>query len=250
MNKITSTNLALILTKRNLQLLTKIFLLISIQIWFGEAIAKNVCYEKQIKIIAIGDSVTQGGGKTEEYTYRLPLSKMLKEAGYDVDFIGAQHSGLNKSFKWPANFDNDHEGFYGETASSVEHSLRLDLAKLPPPDFALIHLGVGGLGSFNVIKPVVLPMRSIITQLRNKNPKVHILISQLHLNGYQAWYVRLHLISLAMLENSAKSPVITVPHYIGWTAKDTIDGMHPSISGQKKMAKAWFDNIDLLCNGE
>jgi lysophospholipase L1-like esterase len=226
----------------------KVFLLLSLQIFFSAAFAKNACLDKQLKIVAIGDSITQGGGNPDEYTYRLPLSKLLKDAGYDVDFIGTQRSGLDKSFKWPTDFDNDHEGFYGQSASSVAQKLKTDLIKLPAPDFALIHLAGCGCNAANVINSVVMPMRSIISQLRKRNPKVHILISQIHLNGFRVKYIRFHLNLLAKYESTAISPVITVPDYEGWTDNDTLDGMHPSLSGQKKMAKAWFKSINSLCN--
>jgi len=199
--------------------------------------AKNICLGKQINILAIGDSLTQGGGHPNEFTYRLPLSKMLKKAGYDVDFIGTQHSGLNPSFKWPAGFDNQHEGYYGKPANYVDEKLKVNLANMEAPDLALIHLGGGGRGYRNMAKPVLKPMHSIIAQLRKKNPKVHILITEFHLHGFKEWYLRMNLILLAKYENTKESPVMSVPDHVDFTDNDTIDGMHPNLTGQEKMAK-------------
>ena len=229
---------------------TALLLFLSLQLFYSNAFAKNVCLGKQIKIVEIGDSLTQGGGHPGEYSYRLPLSILLKNAGYDVDFVGTQHSGLNKSFKWPDGFDNDHEGFYGATTAELARHLKTDLAKIPPSDVALIHLGTSDFGSYNVFKSVVMPMRSIIKHLRKQNPNIRILISQIHLNGFKVKYFRLHLNLLAKYESTVESPVDTVPDYVGFTAKDTIDGMHPSLTGQKKMANAWFKSINLICNKE
>ncbi len=225
-----------------------LFVLLTLQIFSTSAVAKNACLGKQLKIVAIGDSITQGGNYPDEYSYRLPLSIMLKEAGYDIDFIGTQHTGLNESFKWPAGFDNDHEGFYGATTAELASYLQTDLAKIPPPDLALIHLGTSDFESYNIFKSVVVPMHSIILQLRKRNPNVRILISQIHLNGLKAKYLRAHLNLLASYENLLKSPVHTVPDYVEFTKNDTIDGMHPSLSGQEKMAKAWSKQIKLLCD--
>ncbi len=227
---------------------TTIFFLLSLQFFSSYAFAENACFDRPLKIVAIGDSITQGGEIPDEYTYRLHLSTLLKNSGYQVNFIGTQRLGLNKSFKWPSDFDTDNEGFYGYTTAELAQRLKTDLAKLPAPDIALIHSGTSDFGSYNVIKSVVIPMRSIISQLRKRNPRVHILISQIHLNGFRAKYFRLHLILLAKYDNTAKSPVITVADYIGWTNKDTFDGMHPSLSGQEKMAKTWFKSIDSLCH--
>jgi lysophospholipase L1-like esterase len=225
-----------------------LLLFLSLQIFYSNAYAKNTCLNKQIKIVAIGDSITQGGSQPNEYTYRLPLSMMLKKAGYDVDFIGTQHFGQDKSFKWPADFDNEHEGFYGKPATYVAERLKVNLAKISSPDLALIHLGAGGLSYRNVSKPVFIPLHSIISQLREKNPKVRILISEFHLSGVKAWYLRLNLILLAKYESTSESPVDSVPDYVGVNANDTIDGIHPSLSGQKKMANAWFNSINLICS--
>ncbi|MDP2070409.1 GDSL-type esterase/lipase family protein [Methylotenera sp.] len=213
----------------------------------ANAATQNNCKLQHIKIVAIGDSVTQGGYIADEYSYRLALSKLLKQENYHVDFIGMQKAGFNPSFKWPADFDNEHQGFYGATTLQVQQSLIIDLLKLTAPDFALIHLGNNDLGSLNAIKSVVLPMHAIILQLREHNPNVRILISQLHLNGYTAKYIRLHLDILAFFKSNLKSPILMVPHYKNWQDIDTFDGMHPSISGQHKMAKAWFDSFELLC---
>jgi lysophospholipase L1-like esterase len=225
-------------------------LLFAFQVFSYGAIAKNSCLGHQLKVVAIGDSITQGGNYPNEYTYRLPLFNMLKDAGYEIDFIGTQRTGLNKSFKWPEGFDADHEGFYGATTSALQKFLMTDLAKLPPADIALIHLGTSDFGSYNIIKSVVYPMHSIILQLRKRNPNVRILISQVHLYGLQAKYLRLHLNLLAIYAGSEKSPVQTVPDYIDFTEYDTFDGMHPNITGQKKMAKAWFNSINEICNNE
>jgi acyl-CoA thioesterase-1 len=225
-----------------------LFLLLTLQIFSTSAIAKNACLGKQLKVVAIGDSITQGGNYPDEYSYRLPLSIMLKEAGYDIDFIGTQHTGLNESFKWPEGFDTDHEGFYGNPATYIAERLKVNLPKIASPDIAFIVLGASGLGYRNVFKPVLIPIHSIIVQLRNKNPKVRILISEFHLRGIRAWYLRLHLILFAKYMSTAESPVNSVPDYVEFTEDDTFDGMHPNLSGQEKMAKAWFKSINLICN--
>lgn len=227
---------------------TALLLFLSLQLFYSNAFAKNVCLGKQIKILAIGDSITQGGSQPNEFTYRLPLSLMLKKAGYDVDFIGTQDSGIDKSFQWPAGFDNQHEGYYGKPANYVDEKLKVNIAKIAAPDLALIHLGAGGIYYRNKTKPVFKPIHSIIAQLRKKNPKVRILITEFHLHGYKAWYLRMNLILLAKYESTAESPVHSVPDHVDFTENDTIDGMHPNLSGQEKIAKAWFNSINLICN--
>lgn len=227
-----------------------LILFLSLQVFSSSTHSKNTCLGKKLKIIAIGDSITQGGSKPNEFTYRLPLSIMLKNAGYDIEFVGTQHSGLDKSFKWPPGFDNVHEGYYGKPATYVAEQLKVNLTKISAPDLALIHLGASGIHYRNKTKPVFKPMHSIITELRKKNPKVRVLITEFHLHGYKAWYLRMNLILFAKYESTAESPVYSVPDHVDFSENDTIDGMHPNLSGQEKMAKAWFNSINKICTSD
>ncbi len=206
------------------------------------------CAGRVIKIMPIGDSITQGGRKPGEYSYRLPLFKMLKQSGFKVDFIGSQHELDDEHFQWPAHFDNDHEGYYGETTWSVHDTFIENTKALPAPDIALIQLGNNDLRRWNQFGAVLLPLHDIIRQLRKKNPKVTILLSELNHNWLSSKYLRLHLKLLALYENSSKSRIIMVPHYKNWdTKKDTFDSIHPNQTGQQKMANVWFKYIKQAC---
>lgn len=71
--------------------------------------------QNALKITCIGDSITQGGNIKGEYTYRYPLSKLLKSKNINVDFIGNRTHGLKNNFIWPKDFlYRDHEGYYGK----------------------------------------------------------------------------------------------------------------------------------------
>lgn len=75
-------------------------------------------YAKPIRILCLGDSITQGGRNDRaEYTYRWPLFCMLVEDGVDFDFIGSLDTGRDKDPKWleaykGKTFDLDHEGVF------------------------------------------------------------------------------------------------------------------------------------------
>ena len=173
---------------------------------------------------------------------------MLKQAGYKVDFIGSQHELEDEHFQWPADFDNDHEGYYGETTWSVHDTFIANTKALPAPDIALIQLGNNDLNRWNQFAAVLLPLHEIISQLREKNPKVTILLSELNHNWSRSKYLRLHLKLLALYENSSKSRIIMVPHHKNWDIKkDTFDGLHPNAVGQQKMAIIWFKYIEQAC---
>ncbi|MGZ8271661.1 MAG: SGNH/GDSL hydrolase family protein [Methylophilus sp.] len=198
---------------------------------------------KAIRIINIGDSITQGGliGR-EEYTYRLPLYRSLKKHHIPADFIGTRRTGVSSEFKWPVDFDLDHEGFYGATTAEVSKQLKNDIEKLTAPDIAIIDLGSNDEHS-DITKNVIVPLTEIIRELRLKNPNIKIILVQIPgfwenlILHYKIWLLSFKL-------STTNSPIVTVPIYLVWhNQKDTFDGDHPNISGQNKMAQLLYPKL-------
>jgi acyl-CoA thioesterase I len=196
-----------------------------------------------VNIICIGDSVTQGGRiDRDEYTYRLPLYRLLKSSGLNFNFIGTQQSGVDAAFKWPADFEPNHEGFYGQRPAIVRDKVIQDLPKLPPPDIAIIHMGTQHDPKM-VETSVMQPMRAIIAELRNRNPNVKVVIMQIP----GIWRnKRLHVLNwyMAYTLSTPQSEIATVPLYWDWdTEKDTYDKVHPNAAGQQKIAQKVYSTL-------
>jgi len=203
-----------------------------------------------VRILPLGDSITQGGAKPDEYTYRLPLFRMLKDAGVNFDFVGSRQQGLKGDFEWPRidgePFDTDHEGVYGIRTAKA-------LARLPEamkkwdetPDIAIIHLGTNDLKSPETFhEDVIVPLRDIVGLLRRGNPEVVVLLSHLHWPSGPAGNLRERVEALAAGLDSDLSPVRTVSYQDGFETKpgtDLLDGAHPGPSGSEKMARAYFE---------
>lgn len=216
---------------------------------------------KTINIIPLGDSITQGGrADRAEYTYRYPLFFKLKDAGYDVNFIGSLHTGLNEEFKWPAKngvaFDPDHEGHYGWKTAAVRDKLpEWSAAWGAVPDIALIHLGTNDQDSKDYNADIVQPLKDIVTFLRTKNPRVAVLIAHLGFNGGNATIIRPLVEAMAKEISTKESPVMTVATYEGWVenpdqaGSDTFDWAHPNERGQVKLADKWFAAMKPLLAG-
>ena len=62
-----------------------------------------------LRILPLGDSITQGTGDTAGGGYRGPLWTLLKNAGYNADFVGSQ----TDTSCTLAGFDKNHEGHGG-----------------------------------------------------------------------------------------------------------------------------------------
>ncbi len=211
--------------------------------------------EKVIRILPLGDSITQGGRRGRaEYTYRWPLFKLLVDAGVKFDFIGSCDTGLHRDFKWPdaykgIPFDRDHEGVYGIRTAKAWARLPEAATKWPaPPDIVLIHLGTNDQKARDLEKEFKEPMRKIIRFLREQNPHVVILLGQLMFNDSPGAFRIMACISELRKELDTKaSPVRVVLHYQGWHERptdpeaDTFDWAHPNPRGQEKMARRWFE---------
>jgi len=207
-----------------------------------------------LRILPLGDSITQGGGKhDQEFSYRWPLFQLLVEEGISVEFIGSMNRGLNEGpTVWPADyrgvpFSNIHEGHYGWKTARVRDALPGWMKTWSaPPDIALIHLGTNDQKSDNFQRDIIDAHEGIIRLLREKNPRIVILVGQLFFHGGTALEFRPLVAAMAARLHTPESPVILVPHYEGFQPDpahpqaDTFDWAHPNPQGQRKMAEKWL----------
>ena len=207
---------------------------------------------RPLRILPLGDSITQGGRDGRpEYSYRYPLYFLLKDAGYDVHYIGSLRGGLNPDFVWPdyhgVPFDPIHEGHYGwKTGAVRDHLAEWMKTYTAPPDVVLIHLGTNDQSSKDYQTDIITPLTQIITRLRAANPHLIVLVAHLPFNGGAALQIRPLVEKMAKDLTTRKSPVVTVPIYRGWHENpddiysDTFDWAHPNVKGQEKLAGDWF----------
>jgi acyl-CoA thioesterase I len=201
-----------------------------------------------LRILPLGDSITQGGrADRPEYTYRLPLDRMLRKDKVAFQFIGSMTEGLQPEAKWPTPFDPHHEGHYGWKTAAVRDHLPEWMPKWSGvPDIALIHLGTNDQGG-EPQTDIVAPLREIVTMLRKANPKVVVLLGQINFNGGAALKIHPAVAALAKELATKDSPVVAVNHHDGWVEDpsqkdtDTFDWAHPNPKGQEKMARRWHE---------
>jgi len=206
-------------------------------------------------ILPVGDSITQGGKRNrDEFTYRLPLQRILHAHGIPYDFIGSRSVGLHKDATWPdvapgTPFDPDHEGYYGNRTRQVtDKVISAWTENTPAPDMVLIHLGTNDQKQGNYEETVAAPLRELIRFLREKNPRAVILLGYLNFNDSPgAFRIMAEISELKTEMNTSESPVRTVQHYQNFIANpkhpqtDTFDWAHPNPRGQQKMAETWFN---------
>lgn len=190
-----------------------------------------------VRILAIGDSITQGG-KTF-VTYRLPLDRKLRAAGLRYEFVGTQQSEGPHGPLW-------HEGYGGKNAEFLAGIMPQKLKQLQP-DIILLHCGHNHFAEEKPVAGILAAERAIIEAARKQNPKVVVLLAQVITSGKLPKYGYLPELNqaqvlLARELTRTDSPVVIVDQATGFDPqKDTIpDKVHPNAQGAEKMADQWF----------
>jgi hypothetical protein len=226
------------------------------------------CQPQTLKVICIGDSITQGKVENDSITqlsYRFWLWEKLDSAGYKVDMLGSNsiwfHENRSKRVNMPVShytgnaFDTDHESYYGIrtkefllggfTHDSIKYEPFHDrLRKYDKPDVAFIHIGSND--SKNDSLQTINYLKQIIEELHSRNPRIILFLAKL--NTPWVRFVN-HSVEPIIVEFKAKYPkmlIVPVDMASGWVNCPeapnamTFDWAHPNTLGQKTMAEKWF----------
>lgn len=195
-----------------------------------------------IKIMPLGDSITQSFGDRKSYRYY--LWHKLEDAGIDADFVGSQLLSSENQFPADFDFDQNHEGHTGFTTAQIKAQIA-SWAGDTRPDVVLIHLGTNDI-RFGVSANTALNnLAGIIDILRSINPDVKIVLSKVipagDANPGAIESFNDGIPGLVAQKNTAQSPVIVVDQYTGFDlAVDTDDNLHPNDAGDRLMADRWY----------
>jgi acyl-CoA thioesterase I len=215
-------------------------------------VSVNVVAASVVRLLQLGDSITQGYGGQQSYRY--PLWRKLVDAGARIDAVGSTSQAAAGSPSWPdykgQRFDLDHEGHSGWTADAVAGALPSWLTGYTP-DIALIHLGSNDLLHRNGdVDGALLGLSRAVAHLRTANPNVRLYVA-LIIPISSAWSavasaavgdLNNRLSAWAASLTSQRSPLRLVDQYTGFNVDaDTYDGVHPNSRGEEKMAQRWFD---------
>ncbi|MDJ0573285.1 MAG: GDSL-type esterase/lipase family protein [Pleurocapsa sp. MO_192.B19] len=201
----------------------------------------------EIRIMPLGDSITQGDN--ERNTYRRPLWQKLQEADFNtVDFVGSQTENSNGPNPNP-DFDLDHEGHSGFRTDEILLQLD-DWVDSAQPDVALIHLGTNDILQGQSADSTIDELSQVIDTFRANNPNITIFLAQIipTINNNDELQVLNEQISvLAAEKDQENSPVIVVDQFSGFNlSDDTYDSIHPNSNGENKIADRWLASFSEL----
>jgi len=195
-----------------------------------------------VRIMPIGDSITEG--TSGDATWRYWLQKSLEANGCVVDFVGSRR-GVRYGQARFSDFDPDHEGHWGWTTAQVKAEIDR-WASDAKPEIVLLHLGTNDLGSDP--ERIAAGLGAIVTSLRLANPAVEIYLARLiSAAGVPDEVMRRTNDAIARSgaeHDRPESRLIVVDQFTGFEPRaDTYDGVHPNESGERKMARRWFEAL-------
>jgi len=196
------------------------------------------------RIMAVGDSITQGGGATFA-TYRVVLAAKLRAAGLRFEFVGSQ---VTPTPQGPLR----HEGYGGKNAEFLAGILDAKLAAAPA-DILMIQAGHNHFAEEKPIPGILAATRAMVATARARNPNGVVVIAQVIPAGKLPKYAYIPELNLALaalvkeLDRPAQR-VLTVDLAAGFdVAADTIsDRVHPNERGAEKIAQRWAELLTPL----
>ena len=212
---------------------------------------------QSVKILNVGDSDVAGHNGYASYRYDLWF--LLRQAGYDVDFVGrvARPISVVNADLYPRfeEYDNHFEGRYGLLSQQISQ-FASTYVEAGDPDIVMF-LGSHDICEFGGSAPslIQLNLGNMIDNMRAVNPDLHFLLGQIY-----PWEIpscdpdapniipefNQRIASVAGARDSSNSRVIVVDHYSGFNYATMFDGnaFHANRQGEMFMASNWFDALE------
>ncbi len=230
-------------------------------------------FSQEIKILPLGDSITDGEGfiqpDSEMTGYRQHLWLLLKSSGYKVKFVGSDSLGYSAKPK----FDPNNGGFGGYSSSQLLHLLKSGYGRngqiitpgpylnYYPADIILLHIGTNDLDTSSADVEKILDYINSFED--STNTVIWVIIAKIinevpyNLNT-TIFNNNLEKTVEKRIENGEKLKIVDMEKGAGLIYKidtaapyihgDLYDKLHPNKSGYKKMASLFYDTLRVLLN--
>lgn len=205
-----------------------------------------------VRILLVGDSVTQGSAG--DWTWRYRLHQHLTAAGVPFDLVGPRndlyddvtstHGSL--AYVDPV-FDSDHAARWGMWVGLPDVPIGTLVATYDP-DVVVEMLGANDVLSGDPPELVVQRVADFVEEARSAKPTVDVVLAE----ATQHWFagvpeLNAGLDEVAASSTSADSAVVVADTATGYQpGPDTWDNSHPNARGEVRIAAAVADSLHLL----
>lgn len=204
-------------------------------------------YEGKIRIMPLGDSITQGNDKEE---YRTELWKLLSIRQIDFEFVGTSNNG---SDSLPFKDNEGHGGFTIGPDNSFVGNIYDNISEYmeKDPHVILMLLGCNDFFRDNVdYQTSPQRLAGLIDKIYEIKPDVQLFVASL---TQVNWDKNFGADFNAAIPNIVKERqklgreifFVDMRNECGFDISTDLkeDGLHPTQSGFNKIAKVWYDNI-------
>ncbi len=216
----------------------------------SEGLLAAVAAQKDIRVMAMGDSITQGvGGAT---SYRYELTQLIAEGQCPMVMVGTQSESSPE-----AGFYSPHEGYTGHTAdnfiagdrgSNEGVAFAVDSQK---PDVVLLHVGSVDISKGHGVASTIAEIDQIISIIHATKPDTLVFIANvIPWMSTKAGSDRPALIEelgdqIELYVNESTNPLLYVVDVRSGYSADMMqsDLIHPNEAGDAHIADAFFHRI-------
>ncbi|WP_185297746.1 phosphatidylinositol-specific phospholipase C domain-containing protein [Streptomyces finlayi] len=205
----------------------------------GEIIRRNYWLaDRDIRLMPLGDSITQGSGSSTNSGYRAPLWEMLNGTAKTVDFVGSRQLGSLQ--------DRDHQGQSGRRIDEIAQNAACDVPSRRP-NVVTLHAGTNDMNQEHDLTDAPARMGALIDQILRAAPETTVLVASVIPASKAGLQPRIDAFNQALTplvqERSAAGEHVALVDMSAVTTADLPDGVHPNDAGYAKMARAYFRGI-------
>ena len=191
-----------------------------------------------LRLMPLGDSLTQGTNSSDMAGYRAPLWTMLQAAGWPIQFVG---SLLDGPADWPAQA---HEGHYGWRVDQLSEEVEPWLRRYAP-DVVLLHIGTNDLVQGTNPRIVAERLEQLLDRIRATLPQATTLVAQITPIGYEALNGRVGTYNslipgLVQRQVEQGADMLAVDMYQAVSIDTIADKLHTNDAGYAAIAHIWY----------
>ena len=198
---------------------------------------------RPLHILPLGDSITWGyPDPSTTGGYRLPLSQLLTNANFRMDFVGTQSSpapGLLYPF---------HEGHSGYRIDQINDGLLTWVNSVASPDIILLLIGTNDLGQNHDTTNAITRLDGLVSNITSNFPNAKVVVANLTTRTGSTDSLINTLFNpfvpgLVARHAANGEQVYFLDMHSALTLADLGDGLHPNPGGYAKMGKQWYNAI-------